>query len=744
VSCFAQSNCGWCVTDGKCLSGDALGPTTGQCRGIARKGTLAERQLWYFSKSQVISTESGFPVTPVKAAVYLKPNEDVVVTVSVTAPLPTDQDIDLMFVQDSSGSMADDIQVFRTLATSLVNSVLKLSKTAYTGLASFIEKPVAPQGFGPGDDKYLLADGSVRNYAYRLETPLASSSLALQRALFKLDATSNRDLPESSFEALGQVLTCANIGWREKARKIVVVTTDAKFHSDRDPTTPDWYISGTATFPGWDGQCYAPLANFKYTREKNNYPSKDQIANLFKSKNIIPIFAIAHNREDDSPVLEIDFWRAYQQQYLGFGAVVALSDNSDNLVDLIVTALTNFNQIVSLQTTTDTQRAVKSITTITGGSPAQYTNVKPGSTVDFKVTLTANGRQVTPDNILLQSPGFGTATISITSTFPCNDCKGLAGGNAAWDLCSECGGNNACVGCDNVPFSGKVNDACNVCGGTNACMTDCSASGLMPDKCNVCGGKNLCLGCDGVPNSLATVDLCGVCGGQNACIGCDGNRDGKQLDRCGVCGGNNDCVGCDDVAYKGGEPKKVYDVCGVCGGTNACFCDPTDNTKTLDQCGYCGQPDDKFWNICLGCDGLVGTGLELDLCGVCGGNNECVSDCDKKPFGIRRDVCGVCGGDGTACVNFNGTAGRPVRKAKEDSSSAAIGTAGITGLAVGIPLALLICAALIAGFFIYKQRTNPYWSVPASMLNSGADGLAENPLYSSQGGFVQNPLHDRH
>jgi hypothetical protein len=56
-----------------------------------------------------------------------------------------EQDLDLMFVQDSSGSMADDIQTFRTLATSLVNAVLKLSKTAMTGLASFIEKPVFPQ-----------------------------------------------------------------------------------------------------------------------------------------------------------------------------------------------------------------------------------------------------------------------------------------------------------------------------------------------------------------------------------------------------------------------------------------------------------------------------------------------------------------------------------------------------------------------------------------------------------------------
>lgn len=602
--------------------------------------------------------------------------------------------------------MADDIQVFRTLASSLVNSVLSLSKTAFTGLASFIDKPVSPQGFGPGDDNYLLADGSVRDYVYRLETPLASSSLALQRALIKLDTTSNRDLPEASFEAIGQVLTCPNIGWRDKARKVVVVTTDAKFHSDRDPITPDWMPSGVAHMPDWNGECYAPLANFKYTRERNNYPSKEQIAYLFKSKNIIPIFAIAHNHEDDSPVLEIDFWRDFQRNYIGFGAVVALSDNGDNLVGLIETALNDFNHIVTLQKIVDPQNVVRSITTARNGT-AQYVNVKPGQTVDFKVALSSSG-VVTPDNILLQSPGFGTVTISITPTFPCTDCHGLVGGKAVWDKCDLCGGTNACLGCDGVPFSGLRFDNCRVCGGSNQCIPNCDSP---RDRCNVCGGKDLCLGCDGIPNSLAKYDECGVCGGQNACIGCDGAKYGLLTDKCGVCGGKNDCIGCDGLAYLGDAPKKVYDVCGVCGGTDACYCDPSDSAKTQDQCGYCGYPTDTVWNVCVGCDGQAGSGLELDLCGVCGGNNECVSDCDGLPFGIRRDVCGVCGGDGSTCVNFNGTAGRPVRKAKVDSSSAAVvGAAHYTGIIVGIMVSLLLCAALIGAFFWRKQRANPHWA----------------------------------
>jgi hypothetical protein len=82
------------------------------------------------------------------------------------------------------------------------------------------------------------------------------------------------------------------------------------------------------------------------------------------------------------------------------------------------------------------------------------------------------------------------------------------------DRCYDCGGDDACVGCDDVPFSGKKLDACGVCGGNNA----------------------TCTGCDGVPNSGKVVDSCGICGGdgrlcvldyqlqssrQNFCLGLD-------------------------------------------------------------------------------------------------------------------------------------------------------------------------------------------------------------------------------
>lgn len=52
----------------------------------------------------------------------------------------------------------------------------------------------------------------------------------------------------------------------------------------------------------------------------------------------------------------------------------------------------------------------------------------------------------------------------------------------------------------------------------------------------------------------------------------------------------------------------------------------------------------------------------LDLCGVCGGTNQCL-DCAGTPFGLLKvDRCGECGGDGTSClgcisVSTSGTTG---------------------------------------------------------------------------------------
>lgn len=175
---------------------------------------------------------------------------------------------------------------------------------------------------------------------------------------------------------------------------------------------------------------------------------------------------------------------------------------------------------------------------------------------------------------------------------------------------------------------------------------------IIKDVCGVCDGDGLsCLGCDDVPNSGKDYDECGVCGGDSSsCIGCDGVENSeKRYDVCGVCGGlSNTCLGCDDVPNSGLD----YDLCGVCGGdSDTCLgCDDVPNSGLdYDDCGVCGGNSDT----CVGCDNIIFSGLDYDNCGVCGGNSDTCIGCDHVPnSGKDYDECGICGGDNTGCDCF--------------------------------------------------------------------------------------------
>ena len=147
------------------------------------------------------------------------------------------------------------------------------------------------------------------------------------------------------------------------------------------------------------------------------------------------------------------------------------------------------------------------------------------------------------------------ATIAVAETLdPCNyvtqtppdvcilDCGGRPYGARQYDRCGVCGGDNStCI----------VTSSCPVLHCTICCGCDEEFHPVTTDPCGKCGGDGTsCMGCDGVPFSGKLIDKCGVCGGDSSsCIGCDGViHSGKVPDLCGVCDGGN----------------RNRDVCGVC------------------------------------------------------------------------------------------------------------------------------------------------------------------------------------
>jgi pimeloyl-ACP methyl ester carboxylesterase len=112
----------------------------------------------------------------------------------------------------------------------------------------------------------------------------------------------------------------------------------------------------------------------------------------------VPIFAITSISEIDN-VNNISVYNDLVNK-LGFGKVVRLDSDSANLVSAITEGLDRVSQEITLVPADDDFNYVKDI------SPKKFENVKPGDTLNFKVTLKSDSTGG-DDNLKLQIPGFG-------------------------------------------------------------------------------------------------------------------------------------------------------------------------------------------------------------------------------------------------------------------------------------------------------------------------------------------------
>ncbi|XP_076314816.1 uncharacterized protein LOC143227212 [Tachypleus tridentatus] len=150
-----------------------------------------------------------------------------------------------------------------------------------------------------------------------------------------------------------------------------------------------------------------------------------------------------------------------------------------------------------------------------------------------------------------------------------------------------------------------------------------------------CSGQN-------VVDKPLTIDACGVCNGDN--MSCQNV----------VCSGVNSCDVC-GTKFSGITIQR--DCAGTCEQENALLtfgdhevCVRRGEEQTIKLCIDSRNSTDQI-NGCEQCVGKV-TGDDIDLCGICGGRNECVS-CDGIPFSeFSIDECGKCLKNGDPQRNY--------------------------------------------------------------------------------------------
>lgn len=210
--------------------------------------------------------------------------------------------LEMVLLQDLSGSFGDDVSTVRGLADDLIAAISGLTADVQLGLASFIDKPISPFG-------------STTDHEYLTQLALTGDFDAWKAALDALTIGSGADGPEAQLTGLMQVaLRDSEVGWSSDALKVVVLTTDAAPHVAGD----------FSTVPSNDGDDITDGPSNDGTGE--DYPSVDQVKDALLAGGVIPIFAVTSSVVADYQALVDAF---------GFGTVVELSSDSSDIIDAI-------------------------------------------------------------------------------------------------------------------------------------------------------------------------------------------------------------------------------------------------------------------------------------------------------------------------------------------------------------------------------------------------------------------------
>ncbi|WP_318285954.1 pre-peptidase C-terminal domain-containing protein [Limnospira fusiformis] len=303
------------------------------------------------------------------------------ISFDITATVPSDSAettaIDLVFLTDLSGSFWDDLPVMQRLAPRIVKEVQDIQPDTKFGLASFIDKPIWP--FGGSTD-----------YVYETHLPLTDSLPDFQDALGRLEIGFGGDAPEAQLEGLMHVaLREEEVGYRNNSRRIVVLSTDARYHE-----AGAGGAAGITTANNGD-----TVLDGRPAGTGEDYPSVAQVRNALEETGVIPIFAVTR---DVVPV-----YRELVDQ-LGFGTVETLRSDSSNLVNVVTSGLETILSDLTMVARSDEYGYVQSI------NPVQHKGVKDGESRTFTVELGTENPHAKDDTLSLEVLGLGETTVNVT------------------------------------------------------------------------------------------------------------------------------------------------------------------------------------------------------------------------------------------------------------------------------------------------------------------------------------------
>ncbi|KAG7201582.1 hypothetical protein KM043_004327 [Ampulex compressa] len=782
--CATQQTCARCLQTPRCVwcsMAVSAQNATGLVRCVTRSKFQKEGDFWcrhsdvinddaemIILEDRPLSSAKGkdpVQVQPQKMRLRLRRGEEYHVNLKYSQA--EDYPVDLYYLMDLSASMQPYRDHLSELGLQLAEAMRKLTSNFRLGFGSFVDKVVLPMTSTQPDKLEspctLQKTGKpcAPPYGYKNQMPLTEDVTFFKREVQAAPVSGNLDTPEGGLDAMMQVMVCAKeIGWRQKARHLIVFSTDASFH-----VAGDGKLAGIVE-PN-DCLCHLDDKGFYSYSLLQDYPSISQINRKARENNMNIIFAVPRHI---SAVYEL------LSKSVSGSSIGTLESDSQNVVSLVSG---EYEKLVDSVTLTDNAPKMIDIRYFSRclnessevKERRECGGLRVGNVINFDVMLKAVECPANVEEwhqtIQIKPRGINeslTIDLEIICDCACDKpehssytlnsefCKG--NGTLSCGVCTcnkgfygkqcECEGDE--VGVDNVAAMAE-------CKPNNETLEVCSSHGAC--KCGVCDCNKRTN-----PQEMFYGKYC-------ECDNFSCKRSGGQ-----VCGGRGkcDCGVCNCMPGWGGETcdcKETNSTCTpnsdaaeICSGRGdcicgSCHCQEVDNIRYsgqfCEECPTCpGQRCEELKN-CVECMAYNAGPLAQDgKCDMCLHQIDTVDVVEEDPAMDQETGARICRTHGDAGCTFvfkyqyyrGGTGGDiKIFKIQAEKKRACPTPIDVLGVALGVIISTVILGLVI--LLIWKVLTmihdrREYAKFERERALAKWD-RGDNPLYKQATSTFSNP-----
>merc|ERR1740123_621760 len=285
-----------------------------------------------------------------------------------------DYPVDLYYLMDLSKSMEDDKEKLSALGDRLSATMQSITSNFRLGFGSFVDKVVMPYVSTVPRKLEEPCEGCAAPYGFKHHMSLSSDTRTFANEVKKAKVSGNLDAPEGGFDAIMQAVVCKDIiGWRDKARRLLVFSTDAGFHY-----AGDGKLGGIVT-PN-DGLCHMDSKGVYTHSTIQDYPSVSQINHKVKENSVNLIFAVTDE--------QLHIYNLLAGAVEGSTAG-RLSADSSNVVELVRAQYEAITSTIEMKDNSTGNVRVTYFSSCIGDGPPRQTNKCSGLKVGTRVMFTA-------------------------------------------------------------------------------------------------------------------------------------------------------------------------------------------------------------------------------------------------------------------------------------------------------------------------------------------------------------------